>query len=379
MVANRTAAHHRPKILLLGTIDAARDEWASLVAAHNAQVITPPPNTTRASFVAQCAAATASSPSIYDGVEVAYRTFASAATTGPLDAELVAALPASLKFICHNGAGYDQIDVAACTARGIRVANVVCATAEATADCALFLMLGALRRFGRGMDTCRRGEWRGKKPKDDDGDDDGDDGEYELQGQDPQGKILGILGMGGIGRCLARKAQAALGMRIRYHNRSRLAEEVEREEAGGAEWVGFDQLLAESDVLSLHLPLNKSTHHLLSTPQFALMKRGIVIINTARGAVMDEAALVDALAAGRVAAAGLDVFEREPEVHPGLLANPNVVLVPHMGTATVQTSRKMERWTMGNVERVLREGKLVNVVPEQRGMGLGDGDGDGGE
>lgn len=104
------------------------------------------------------------------------------------------------------------------------------------------------------------------------------------------------------------------------------------------------------------------------------MKRGIVLVNTARGAIINEAALVEALASGHVASAGLDVYEHEPEIHPGLLANPKVMLVPHMGTATVQTSRKMEEWTLGNVESVLREGRLVNIVPEQSGMGLGEGD-----
>ncbi|KAI1639266.1 D-isomer specific 2-hydroxyacid dehydrogenase [Biscogniauxia mediterranea] len=185
-------------------------------------------------------------------------------------------------------------------------------------------------------------------------------------GHDPQGKTLGILGMGGIGRNLARKA-GAFGMRVRYHNRARLDPEVEAS-CGGAEYVGFEELLAESDVLSLNLPLNPQTHHLLSGPQFSLMKPGIVIVNTARGAIIDEAALVAALASGRVASAGLDVYEDEPRVHPGLLSNPRVVLVPHMGTWTVETQTKMEEWTLSNVRAALESGTLRSVVPEQRGM-----------
>lgn len=206
---------------------------------------------------------------------------------------------------------------------------------------------------------------------------------------------------------MARRA-AVFGMRVRYFNRTRLSEDVERE--CGAEYVSFERLLAESDVLSLNLPLNvslyllflpfsscpsplppsispsflspcilppytktntpqPSTRHTLSTPQFALMKKGTIIINTARGAVIDEAALVAALEDGTVASAGLDVFEDEPEVHPGLVANPAVLLVPHMGTWTVETSAKMEEWAVANVRKALREGRLESVVVEQRDIG----------
>lgn len=236
----------RPKVLLLGEIETAHAKYASLVSTHDAEIIIPPADTTRASFLAQCASGA------YDGVLVAYRTFGSTSLTGALDAQLLSALPSSLKFICHNGAGYDQIDIPACTARGIRVSNVVSATEEATADCAVFLMLGALRNFAQGLATCRRGEWRGEMAA-----------AGELQGQDPQGKVLGILGMGGIGRCFARKAAAAFGMKVRYYNRTRLSEAMERDEAGGAEWVDFETLLRESDVLSVHVPLKVS---LLSPP-----------------------------------------------------------------------------------------------------------------
>ncbi|KAI5921484.1 D-isomer specific 2-hydroxyacid dehydrogenase [Camillea tinctor] len=193
------------------------------------------------------------------------------------------------------------------------------------------------------------------------------DGAPPALGHDPRGRVLGILGMGGIGRNLARKAALAFGMRVRYHNRARLAVEVE-ERCGGAEYVGFEELLAESDVLSLNLPLNPQTHHLLSHREFSLMKPGIVLINTARGAIVDESALVAALASGRVASAGLDVYEDEPHVHPGLVADPRVVLVPHMGTWTVETQARMEECTLGNVRAALERGTLNSVVPEQRGL-----------
>lgn len=170
---------------------------------------------------------------------VTYRTFASYSITGRFDEELIALLPSSLKFICHNGAGYDQIDIPPCTARGIRVSNVPEAVNDGTADTAMFLMLGALRGFSISQTALRSGNWRGHPPP--------------PLGHDPQGKTLGILGMGGIGRNMKKKAEA-FEMSVIYHNRHRLSDEL----SGGAEYVTFDELLARSDVLSLNLPLNVS-------------------------------------------------------------------------------------------------------------------------
>ncbi|KAL2133131.1 hypothetical protein VTI74DRAFT_2863 [Chaetomium olivicolor] len=332
----------RPKVLLLGVIEHAHSAWSIITSL--ATVLTPR-STNRSDFLAEARSGA------FDGCVAAYRTFDSFDITGRVDAELLSALPASLRFICHNGAGYDQVDVHACSARGVRVSNTPTAVDDATADTGIFLMLGALRNFGVGMAALRRGEWRGKKMP-------------EL-GHDPQGKVLGILGMGGIGRNMARKA-GAFGMRVRYYNRTRLEEEVERDI--GAEWVGFEELLSGSDVLSLSLPLNKNTRHIISKAEFAKMKKGVVIVNTARGAIIDEAALVEALESGQVASAGLDVFENEPNIHPGLLANPQVLLVPHMGTWTVETETKMEEWAISNVRMAIEEGRLRSIVPEQRDM-----------
>ena len=194
------------------------------------------------------------------------------------------------------------------------------------------------------MIALRTNTWRGNPPP--------------PLGHDPEGKVLGILGMGGIGRNLKTKMEA-FGMKVQYHNRHELSEE----KSGGAKYVGFEELLKTSDVISLNLPLNvrpilysslsfslfstnpgfssaskPHTTHILSTPQFALMKPGVIIVNTARGAVMDEAALVKALDEGIVASVGLDVYEEEPSVHPGLVKNENVMLLPHMGTWTVEVS-----------------------------------------
>lgn len=359
----------KPKILLLGTIEHAHDAWSRITEI--ADIITPK-STTRSEFLTEC------SSGAFSFCSIAYRTFDSTTLTGPLDPLLISSLPPSLKYIIHVGAGYDVISIPACTARGIRVSNTPSAVDEATADCALFLLLGAMRNFNAGMTALRQGEWRGGLEEE------VERGERKVVmpplGRDPRGKTLGILGMGGIGKCLARKCWGAFGMRVKYLNRRR-DEEGERElikEGVRVEWVGDDseegfeeglkRLLAESDVLSLNLPLNAQTRHIISTEEFAMMKPGIVIINTARGAVMDEAALVEALESGQVHSAGLDVYENEPEIHPGLLANPNVMLVPHMGTWTVETETKMEEWAISNVRMAIEEGKLRSIVPEQRDM-----------
>ncbi|KAF9887774.1 hypothetical protein FE257_009580 [Aspergillus nanangensis] len=329
----------KPKVLLLGAIDHAHKTWQSL--SELADLITPTA-TNRTEFLQQCRSGD------FTGVVAAYRTFPSVAITGMFDEELINALPSSLVYLAHCGAGYDQVDVHACTARSppLRVSNVPTAVDDATADVNMFLIIGALRNFNTSMQALREGKWRGQPAP--------------ILGHDPEGKVLGILGMGGIGRNLKRKAEA-FGMRVIYHNRRALSKEL----ADDAEYVGFEELLARSDVLSLNLPLNKNTRHIIGKAEFEKMKDGVVVVNTARGAVMDEDALVNALDSGKVYSAGLDVFEEEPKVHPGLVRNPNVMLVPHMGTWTVETQTAMEEWAIGNVRSALETGKLKSPVPEQ--------------
>ncbi|RGP67484.1 d-3-phosphoglycerate dehydrogenase [Fusarium longipes] len=327
----------KPKVLFLGSTKPAPDEFDSLSEIIEAIW---PKSTDRASFIEE------SKSGAFDGIKAIYRTNKTYSTAGMFDAELLDSLPKTLGFICHNGAGYDQIHVPECTSRGIRVSNTPTAVDDATADITIFLLIGALRNLSSSIFTLREGTWRGNPAP--------------SLGHDPQGKVLGILGMGGIGRNVARKARA-FGMVVKYYNRSRLSPELE----GEAEYVDFETLLKESDVLSLNLPLNPKTRHTIAKPQFDIMKRGVVIVNTARGAVMDEAALVDALESGQVASAGLDVFENEPEIHPGLLSNKNVLLVPHMGTWTVETERAMAAWAFDNVRLAVTEGKLKSIVPEQ--------------
>ena len=240
--------------------------------------------------------------------------------TGPWNKELLQLLPKSMKFLCHMGAGYDSIDVPTCTDLGILVSHAPGAVEDSTADAAMFLILAALRLFNNGIMAIRNGTWEGRTPP-------------PPLGHNPQGKVLGILGMGGIGRNVKKKAEA-FGMRVIYHNRNPLDDVA----AAGAEYVSFDDLLARSDVLSLNLPLNANTRHIISTAAFQKMKKGIVIVNTARGGVLDESALVEAISNGTVRSVGLDVYEAEPSIHPDLVSNPLVCLLPHMGTSTVEVS-----------------------------------------
>ncbi|KAJ5551718.1 hypothetical protein N7461_006416 [Penicillium sp. DV-2018c] len=274
--------------------------------------------------------------------------------TGPFDAELISVLPNSIKHICHNGAGYDNIDISACTERGIAVSNTPVAVNDATADVGIFLMIGALRNAHIPITALREGKWQGPITS--------GGKEYKTSlGHDPKNKVLGILGMGGIGREMAIRAKA-FGMKIQYHNRSRLPAELE---VAGAEYVSFDDLLANADVLSLNLALNTNTRHIIAAKEFAKMKDGVVIVNTARGALIDEKALVAALESGKVRSAGLDVYECEPEIEPGLVSNPNVMLLPHIGTATFETQREMELLVLENMRSAIETGRLITQVPEQ--------------
>ncbi|MCJ1434026.1 hypothetical protein MMC27_003391 [Xylographa pallens] len=332
----------KPRILLLGEIEhePAKEEWQALSSL--AELVTPKA-TNRTEFLKECKSGA------LDGVVAVYRTFGSASVTGRVDEEMVKALPKGLKYIAHNGAGYDQIDVDVCTEHGIHISNVPTAVDDATADTGVFLAIGALRGFNNPLMNLRKKQFRGATAP--------------SLGHDPEGKVLGILGMGGIGRNMARKLRA-FGMSVQYYNRKKLSDEL----ADGAKYVEFEELLKTSDVISLNLPLNAKTRHIISTPQFHLMKPGVVIVNTARGAVMDEAALVKALDDGTVASVGLDVYENEPEIHPGLVSNEKVLLLPHMGTYTVETQTAMEKWNISNVRMALQEGKLRSPVLEQKDM-----------
>ncbi|KAK4686548.1 hypothetical protein P7C73_g3578, partial [Tremellales sp. Uapishka_1] len=249
-----------------------------------------------------------------------------------------------------HGCVVDHINIPSCTARQFQVSNVPVAVDAATADTALFLLLSTLRQFKLALSSAQAGTFHSGLPL----------------SNDPAGKVLGILGMGGIGRAFAKRA-TALGMTVVYHNRTRLGGEVER--ACGAKYVAsMDELLRDSDVVSLNLPLNASTRHLISTDQFKAMKKTAVIINTARGPIIDEKALIAALASNQIAGAGLDVYETEPMIPKELLEDPRVTCLPHVGTLTVETQKEMEAVCLKNISRGLESGKLGFVVGEQKEM-----------
>lgn len=266
--------------------------------------------------------------------------------TDRIDADLLDRAP-RLKVVANAVVGYNHVDVAACRARGIVVTNTPDVLTEATADLTWGLILATVRALPQAERSLRAGEFHGW-------------GFWDYLGGDLAGKTLGIYGMGRIGRAVARRA-APFGMRVIYHSRSRMPEDEER--ALGAAFVPFDRLIETSDVLTLHAPLTAETRHVIDREALRRMRRGSRLINTARGPLVDEAALVDALRDGPLAGAGLDVYEREPELAPGLLDLPNAVLLPHVGSATRETRTRMAVLAARNARAVLLGEPPLNPVP----------------
>ncbi len=271
-------------------------------------------------------------------------------TTKVDDAFLDAAGP-QLKVVANVAVGYNNIDVAACARRGVICTNTPGVLTDATADIAMALVLMATRRLGEGERVIR-----GQQPW--------QWGMFYMLGSSIQGKQLGIVGMGDIGQALARRAKA-FGMRIAYSNRRPVAPQIEAEL--GAQLMSMDELLATSDVVSVNCPYSPATHHLVSTQQFEMMRRSAFLVNTARGPIVDEAALVEALKSGRIAGAGLDVFENEPAVHPGLLECENAVVIPHLGSATQETRSAMARLAAHNAVNVLAGVEPPTPIPVPQG------------
>jgi lactate dehydrogenase-like 2-hydroxyacid dehydrogenase len=256
--------------------------------------------------------------------------------TDRIDESVLATDGRRVQLIGNFGVGYNHIDVEAAKRLGIRVSNTPDVLTETTADLAILLLLMTTRRAGEGERELRAGRWIGWRPT-------------HMMGQSLAGKVLGLIGFGRIAQATARKAHHAFGMRIAYNGRRRAGAAVEQET--GAEFIdSVDELVAVCDVVSLHCPGGASTFHLINAERLRLMKRSAVLINTARGPVVDEAALVAALTERRIAAAGLDVYEEEPRVHPGLLALENAVLLPHLGSATVETRTAMGMRVAQNLE-----------------------------
>ncbi|MFL5541360.1 MAG: 2-hydroxyacid dehydrogenase [Longimicrobiaceae bacterium] len=266
--------------------------------------------------------------------------------TDRIDAAVLERAP-RLRIVANAVVGYEHVDVRACAARGIVVTNTPDVLTEATADLTWALILATVRRLPQAERSLRAGEFHGW-------------GFWDYLGGDLAGATLGIYGMGRIGRAVARRA-AGFGMHVIYHSRTRLPADEEARLA--AEPVSFDDLLARSDVLTLHAPLTPDTRHAIGREALGRMKPGAFLVNTARGALVDEAALVEALRGGRLAGAGLDVYEREPELAPGLLDLPNVVLLPHVGSATRETRTRMAMVAARNVHAVLGGRPPLTPVP----------------
>ena len=253
--------------------------------------------------------------------------------TEKVDAELLAAAGPQLKIVANHAVGFDNVDVAACTAAGVLATNTPDVLTETTADTAFALLLAAARRVGEGERFLRAGtKWIW--------------GPLMMLGQDVHHKTIGIVGFGRIGQAVARRARG-FGMTVLYSDAVQLPAEVEAET--GARRVELDELLAQADFISIHTNLTPETRHLFSTEQFRQMKPSAVLVNTSRGPVVDEAALADALAAGEIFAAGLDVFEKEPEVTAKLLELENAVVIPHLGSATIDTRDAMGNLAVDNV------------------------------
>ena len=253
----------------------------------------------------------------------------------------------NLKIVAQYGVGLDNIDRAAAAARGIVVTNTPNVLTDATADMTLALLLALARRVVEGDQLVRSGDFAGWEPE-------------LLLGSDLKGKIFGVLGPGRIGRAVARRARA-FGMTVIACGRSPRDED----DPDDPSRVSFDECLRRSDVVSIHLPLNEETRHLFNAETFAKMKPGSWLLNTARGAIVDEAALVRALEEGPLAGAGLDVFENEPAVTAALLESHRVVVTPHVGSATHETRREMARMVVEDVRRVLSGEKPLRAVPPE--------------
>ena len=264
-----------------------------------------------------------------------------------IDGKLLRACP-QLRAVCSMAVGYNNIDLDACTARGVLVSNAPGVLTETTADFGFALLLAAARRITESEHFLRAGQWQ-RWAHD------------MFAGADVHGSTLGVLGMGRIGQAIARRGALGFGMRVIYHNRSRLEPQVES--SLGARYVAKEALLREADHLVLVLPYGPQSHHAIGAAELALMKPSATLTNIARGGIVDDAALAAALRERRIAAAGLDVFEGEPRVHPDLLALSNVVLTPHIGSASLPTRRAMAQLAADNLIAALGAGPQAGAPP----------------
>jgi len=262
-----------------------------------------------------------------------------------IDAALLAQCP-KLKAVCNIAVGFNNIDLQACTERGVMATNTPGVLDDSTADFTWALILATARRVTESEAWLRAGQWGGWKLK-------------QFLGTDVHHATLGILGMGRIGQAVARRARG-FDMTVLYHNTRRLSAEVEK--SCHAAYVSMDELLARADIVTLHMPYSPATHHIIGAAELAGMKSTAILINAARGGVVDDAALVEALKRGSLAAAGLDVFENEPALNPEFLKLKNVVLTPHIASSTEATRRKMALTAAENLVAALTTGNPPNLL-----------------
>ena len=267
--------------------------------------------------------------------------------TDRIDGDMLSAPGVVTKLIANFGVGFNHIDLQAAKARGIAVTNTPGVLTEATAEIAMTLLLSVARRTGEGERLVRAGEWPGWHPT-------------HMLSTQVTGKTLGIVGMGRIGLDMAQKAHFGLGMRIVYYSRSALPDEIASRLS--ATRLSLDELLALSDFVSLHCPATSQTRHLINAQKLAVMQPHSFLINTARGDVVDEVALVEALQRGVIAGAGLDVYEAEPQLTNGLVALENVVILPHMGSGTRETRTRMGQCALDNILAFLGHESLPNLI-----------------
>jgi lactate dehydrogenase-like 2-hydroxyacid dehydrogenase len=268
--------------------------------------------------------------------------------TDRIDAAVLAAEPLRARILANFGVGYNHIDVGAARARGLAVTNTPGVLTDATADLAMLLILMVARRVGEGEREVRRGAWTGWRPT-------------HLLGSMVSGRTLGIVGYGRIGRAVARRAAHGFGMRVLVHT-PHPPPSAALAENRVAEAVALETLLAEADFVSLHCPATPATRHLIDAGRLAAMRPDAYLINTARGDIVDEAALVVALRTGRIAGAGLDVYEAEPRLAPGLAELENVVLLPHLGSATLATREAMGMCAVENLRAFFAGREVPNPV-----------------
>ncbi|KAF8520835.1 2-hydroxyacid dehydrogenase [Gautieria morchelliformis] len=332
-----------PMVLICGDIVWAHDEVVRLLGSIATVVRVD--SQTRAEFLSQL-----EEKGKFADTVCIYRHNSSADRIGVFDKEIIDKLPSSVKWIAHNGAGYDQIDVHAAKDRGIRVSNTPGAVDEATAITALYLLIATIRQYTRAELSARVGKWKNNLEP----------------AHDPSALTLSILGLGGIGMRFAHMAHALPMKRILYHNRNKVDNAPGWLEYYPKERLG--EMLKETDVLSVHIPLRADTEGYVSEGVIRGLKQNARIINTARGKVVDEEALIRALADGHLSAAGLDVYPNEPTINARLLEFPQVTLLPHMGTETEESQRGMEVRALTNLKDFLEKGAGKDLVIEHKAV-----------